>query len=361
MKRYYNFSAGPGCLPLAILERAKAELVCYNDAGLSVMEMSHRSPVYEDIIARAESSLRKLMKIPANYKILFLQGGATMQFSAIPMNLLNGSGKADYVISGQFSAKAYDEAKAFGDVKILASSKEANFKYIPEFSSSDIRPDADYVHICYNNTIFGTSFQSAPDTAGIPLVADVSSCILSEPTDVSKYGLLYAGAQKNIGPAGVTIVIVRDDLIGKARAGTPSVLDYKIQAENTSMLNTPPTYAVYMAGLMFDYLINDIGGLDAMAKINREKAAILYDYLDSTDFYNAHADKKFRSLMNIPFFTNSEELDNKFCKEAEKSGLITIKGHRAVGGMRASIYNSMPTEGVKALVDFMRKFESENK
>ena len=360
MSRVYNFSAGPACLPLKVLERAASEMTNYNDNGMSVMEMSHRSPVYEAIIAEAEQTLRKIMNIPENYKVLFLQGGATLQFAGIPMNLLNGSGKADYVISGQFSNNAYEEAKKYGDIKILASSKDENFSYIPQFKASDIRQDADYVHICQNNTIYGTVFKEIPDTGNIPLVSDVSSYILSEPIDVSKFGLLYAGAQKNIGPSGVTVVIVRDDLIGKARPSTPKVMDYKVQAENDSMINTPACYSIYIAMLVFKWIMEDIGGLETMQKINVNKAQILYDFIDNSKLYKSTVKKEFRSIMNVPFITGSEDLDNKFVKEAAKNGIVTIKGHRAVGGMRASIYNAMPVEGIKALVEFMKKFENEN-
>lgn len=360
MSRVYNFSAGPACLPLKVLERAASEMTDYNNSGMSVMEMSHRSPVYEEIIAEAEQLFRKVMNIPENYKVLFLQGGATLQFAGVPMNLLNGSGKADYVISGQFSKNAYDEAQKYGDIKVLASSKDENFSYIPQFKVSDIREDADYVHICQNNTIYGTAFKQTPDTGNIPLVSDMSSCILAEPIDVSKFGVIYAGAQKNIGPSGVTIVIVRDDLIGKARPTTPKVMDYKIQAENQSMINTPACYSIYIAMLVFKWLIEDIGGLEAMQKINIDKSQILYDFIDNSKLFKSTVKKEFRSIMNVPFITGSEELDNKFVKEAEKNGLKTLKGHRAVGGMRASIYNAMPVDGIKSLVEFMKKFESEN-
>lgn len=357
MGRVYNFSAGPSMLPLPVLERAAKEMTDYNSSGMSVMEMSHRSPVYEAIIARAEGLLRSLMGIPDNYKVLFLQGGATTQFSAVPLNLMTLSGKADYVITGQFSKKAYDEAKRYGDVKVLASSKDENFTYIPTFSPSDIRPDADYVHICYNNTIFGTKYSSIPDTGNIPLVADVSSCILSEPIDVSRFALLYAGAQKNMGPGGLTVVIVREDMLGRARDITPVMLDYKTAAENDSMYNTPPCYAIYIAMLVCEWLIDTVGGLENMAVINRRKAKALYDYIDSSAFFKATAKPEFRSMMNVTFLTGNEELDKSFCKSADKAGFVNIKGHRSVGGMRASIYNAMPEQGVADLIAFMKEFE----
>jgi phosphoserine aminotransferase len=361
MNRVYNFSAGPSCLPLKVLEIAGNEITNYKNSGMSVMEMSHRSPVYEEIIAEAQALLREIMNIPDNYKVLFLQGGATLQFAGIPMNLLNGSGKADYVISGNFSKAAYDEAQKYGDIRIAASSKDENFVYVPEVKREDIREDADYVHICENNTVYGTKSRTLPDVGNIPLVSDMSSCILSEPVDVSKYALIYAGAQKNMGPSGVTAVIVRDDLIGKARPDTPKVMDYKIQAENDSMINTPACYAIYIAGLVFKWLKEDIGGLEAMKKINAEKAKILYDCIDNSKLYKAVAKPEYRSLMNVTFVTGDKYLDDKFVKEAGKEGFVNLKGYRTVGGMRVSIYNAMPVEGVKKLVEFMEKFEKENK
>ena len=345
-------------LPLPVLERAAKEMTDYKGSGMSVMEMSHRSPVYEEIIANAEQNLRKLMNIPDNYKVLFLQGGATTQFAAVPLNLMNKHRKADYIISGQFSKKAADEAAKYGEVNVLASSKDKNFSYVPYVDK--FSPDADYVHICYNNTIYGTTFHYIPETGGIPLVADMSSYILSAPIDVTRFGLIYAGAQKNMGPAGVTVVIVREDLIGNARPETPVMLDYKVQADNGSMYNTPPCYSIYIAGLVFEWIL-ELGGLEAMEKINREKAAILYDYLDQSKLFKATAQKEFRSRMNVCFVTGSEELDKKFCAEAKAAGFVNLKGHRSVGGMRASIYNAMPIEGVKKLVEFMAKFEAENK
>ncbi|HAN20762.1 MAG TPA: 3-phosphoserine/phosphohydroxythreonine aminotransferase [Clostridiales bacterium] len=358
MNRVYNFSAGPSMLPLPVLERAAKEMTNYNGSGMSVMEMSHRSPVYEEIIASAEKNLRSIMNIPDNYKVLFLQGGATTQFSAVPLNLMHKNRKADYIVSGQFSKKAAEEAARYGEVKVVGSSKDKNFSYVPFVDS--FSSDADYVHICHNNTIFGTKFNYIPNTGDIPLVADMSSSILSEPVDVSKYAVIYAGAQKNMAPAGLTVVIIREDLIGNARPETPIMLDYKTQAENDSMYNTPPCYAIYVAGLVFEWLL-ELGGLEAMKKINVEKAAILYDYLDSTKLFKATAEKEHRSMMNVCFVTGDENIDKKFCSEAKKAGFENIKGHRSVGGMRASIYNAMPTEGVKALVEFMKNFEEVNK
>ena len=346
-------------LPMPVLEKAQKELITYGDSGMSVMEMSHRSPEYETIIADAEAALRKLMNIPENYKVLFLQGGASTQFAAVPLNLLPVNGRADYVVSGQFSKKAYDEAKKYGDVAVAASSAASNFNFIPEITKSDIRPDADYVHICFNNTIYGTKFHYIPDTGDIPLVADMSSCIISEPVDVSKFGVIYAGAQKNMAPAGLTIVIVREDLIGKARPETPTMLDYKPMAENGSMYNTPPCWCIYMAKLVYEWILS-IGGLEEMKRMNERKASLLYDYLDSQDYYIAPVVPKCRSMMNVTFITGDAELDKKFAKEAAAAGLKNLKGHRSVGGMRASIYNAMPYEGVEKLVAFMKKFAAEN-
>ena len=346
-------------LPLPVLEKAASELVCYGDSGMSVMAMSHRSPVYEEIIADAQAKLRTLMNIPDNYKVLFLQGGASTQFASVPLNLLNGSGKADYIVSGQFSKKAFDEAQKYGDVKAIASSKDKNFTYIPQITREDIRPDADYVHVCFNNTIYGTKFNYIPDTGDIPLVADMSSCIISEPVDVSKFGVIYAGAQKNMAPAGLTVVIVREDLLGKARPETPVMLDWKTMADNDSMYNTPPCYAIYMAKLVYEWIL-DMGGLDAMKECNVKKAAILYDYLDNQNYYIAPVEKDYRSMMNVTFVTGDEALDKKFAKEADAAGIKNIKGHRSVGGMRASIYNAMPIEGVEALVKFMDDFAKNN-
>ena len=357
MQRVYNFSAGPSMLPLCVLEKAAKEMTDYNGSGMSVMEMSHRSPVYQAIIDKAESDLRKLMAIPDNYRVLFLQGGATTQFSAVPLNLMNKNRKADYIVSGQFSKKAADEAAKFGEVNVVASSKDRNFAYIPRVES--FSPDADYVHVCWNNTIFGTTFDYIPDTGDIPLVADMSSSILSQPVDVSKFGLIYAGAQKNMGPAGMTLVIVREDLASGAREGTPVMLDYRVQVENGSMYNTPPTYSIYVAGLVYEWLL-ETGGLEERKRINIQKAAILYDYLDSSKLFRPTADKEVRSLMNVCFVTGDPEKDKAFCSAAAKAGFVNLKGHRSVGGMRASIYNAMPVEGVEKLVDFMRGYEKEN-
>ena len=361
MNRVYNFSAGPSMLPLEVLERAQAEILSYNGVGMSVMEMSHRTPEFEGILNSAEESLRRLMQIPANYKVLFLQGGASTQFAAVPLNLLSDHKCADYIVSGQFSKKAAAEAKKYGDIAIAASSAGATptFSTIPETSRSDFRPDADYVHICFNNTIYGTKFHYIPDTGSIPLVADMSSCILSEPIDVSKFGVIYAGAQKNVAPAGLTIVIVRNDLLGNARSDTPAMLDWQLMAENGSMYNTPPCWSIYMAKLVFDWLLEN-GGLEQMKRQNEKKASLLYDYLDSQSYYTSTVDKKCRSMMNVVFVTGDAELDKKFVKEADAAGLKNLKGHRSVGGMRASIYNAMPYEGVEALVAFMKKFAADN-
>ncbi len=356
MDRVYNFSAGPSMLPLPVLEKAAKELVNFDNTGTSVMEMSHRSAPFEAIIAQTEQRLRQLMAIPNNYKVLFLQGGATLQFAAVCYNLLTGSGKADYVVTGQFSRKAMEEAQKYGDIRMVASSEDRNNTYIPKLGPDDFRQDADYVHICLNNTIYGTKWPYIPDTGKVPLVADVSSCILSEPIDVSRFAVLYAGAQKNMAPAGLTVVIVREDMLGHARPDTPVMLDWAIMAKNDSMYNTPPCYPIYMAGLNFDWLLNDVGGLEKMAHQNREKAALLYGYLDSQDYYQAPVEKEARSLMNVTFVTGDEQLDKAFAKAAEAEGLISLKGHRSVGGMRASIYNAMPYEGVDKLVAFMQMF-----
>lgn len=360
MERVYNFSAGPSMLPVEVLEQAAKEMLNYNGSGMSVMEMSHRSGVYESIIHNAESSLREIMNIGDNYKVLFLQGGASTQFGMIPLNLMNTSNKADYIVTGQFAKKAYQEAKRFGEVKVVASSEDKVFSYIPKTVKEDFTKDADYVHITSNNTIYGTRYNEFPDTNGVPLVADMSSDILSRVIDVNKFGLIYAGAQKNIGPSGVTVVIIREDLIGKERLDTPTMLKYSIQAENGSMYNTPPTYAIYVAGLVFEW-VKKQGGLVGMEKLNNEKAAVLYDYIDSTDFYKTSVAKEDRSMMNVTFVCPSKELDSQFVKEAEKAGFVNLKGHRSVGGMRASIYNAMPMEGTVKLVEFMKQFELQNK
>ena len=359
MERVYNFSAGPAVLPLEVLEKAQKELLNYGGTGMSVMEMSHRSKPFIAIAEAAEQGLRDLMDIPANYKVLFLQGGAHLQFSMIPLNLYR-KGKADYADTGQFANKALVEAKKYIDVNIVISSKADNYTHIPELDKSKLNPDADYFHYTTNNTIFGTRFPYLPETGDVPLVADMSSNILSEVYDVTKFGLIYSGAQKNIGPAGVTLVIVRDDLIGTVKEGTPTMLDYKIHADNDSMYNTPTTFGIYVAKLVFDWL-KEQGGVAAMQKRNEEKAAILYDYLDESSLFKGTAVKKDRSIMNVTFVTGCDELDKKFIKEAAKAGLETLAGHRSVGGMRASIYNAMPANGIKSLVEFMKKFEMENK
>lgn len=359
MKRVYNFSAGPSMLPVPVLERAASEMLSYGDSGMSVMEMSHRSPVYEKIIADAEKLLREVMNIPDNYKVLFLQGGASTQFSAVPLNLMSKRRKADYIVSGQFSKKAYKEAHKYGDVTLVATSEDENFSYIPKTNRASFTPDADYVHICFNNTIYGTKFNYIPDTGKIPLVADMSSCILSEPIDVSKFGVIYAGAQKNMAPAGLTVVIIREDLIGSPLAEIPTMLDYSVMAENGSMYNTPPCYCIYIAKLVYEWIL-ELGGLCAMRDLNEKKAKLLYDYLDSQDYYVAPVRRDCRSMMNVTFVTGDAELDKKFAKEADAAGLKNLKGHRSVGGMRASIYNAMPYEGVEALVEFMREFAKNN-
>ncbi|MBR5295957.1 MAG: 3-phosphoserine/phosphohydroxythreonine transaminase, partial [Clostridia bacterium] len=337
MSRVYNFSAGPSMLPLAVLEQAAKEMTDYKGSGMSVMEMSHRSKVYDAIIKETEATFRRVMNVPDNYKVLFLQGGASTQFAAVPLNLMKG-GKADYVLSGEFSTKSYKEAKKFGDVKVLATSEETNFDRIPEFSAADVRPDADYVHLCYNNTIYGTHFNKKPDTGNVPLVCDMSSCIMSEPINVADFGLIYAGAQKNIGPAGLTIVVVREDLIGSAREGTPTMLDYKAMADADSMYNTPPCYAIYIAGLVFKW-VEDMGGVEKMNEINKKKAEMLYDTIENTKIFQLHAEKESRSLMNVTFRTGDADLDKKFVAAAAERGLVSLGGHRKVGGMRASIYN----------------------
>ena len=361
MNRVYNFSAGPSALPLPVLEKAQAELVCYGDSGMSVMEMSHRSSDYQKIIDDCEALLRELLSIPDNYKVLFLQGGASSQFAMIPMNLYTEKKKADYILTGLWSKKAQKEAARYGDAKIIASSDDKVFNYIPKVDKSMFTPDADYVHITYNNTIYGTKYASVPDTGDVPLVADMSSCILSEPVDVSKFGIIYAGAQKNMAPAGLTVVIIREDLIGKAMDICPTMFNYETHSENGSMFNTPPTYTIYICKLVCEWL-KENGGIDAMHKTNLKKAEILYSFLDSSEMFSATVtDPMDRSLMNVPFVTDSEDLNAKFIKEAKAAGFVNLKGHRSVGGMRASIYNAMPVEGVQALVDFMKKFEAENK
>ena len=357
--RVYNFSAGPAVLPEEVLQEAAEEMLNYRGSGMSVMEMSHRSSDFQNIIDEAERDLRGLMGIPDNYKVLFLQGGASQQFAMIPMNLMKNR-VADYIVTGNWAKKAAEEASLFGKVNVVASSKDRNFSYIPDLSDLPVDKDADYVYICQNNTIYGTTIKTLPDTKGKDLVADVSSMFLSEPMDVTKYGLVYGGVQKNIGPAGVVISIIREDLItDDVLPGTPTMLKFRTHADSGSMYNTPPCYGIYICGKVFKWL-RSIGGLEAMKERNIKKAAILYDYLDSSALFRGTVRKEDRSLMNVPFVTGSRELDDRFVSEASAAGLKNLKGHRTVGGMRASIYNAMPEEGVRALVDFMRQFEEAN-
>ena len=359
MSRVYNFSAGPAVLPEEVLQEAADEMLDYRGCGMSVMEMSHRSKVYDNIIKEAEADLRDLMNIPDNYKVLFLQGGASQQFAAIPMNLMKNK-KAAYIVTGQWAKKAYQEAKMYGDAVEVASSADKTFSYIPDCSDLDIPEDADYVYICENNTIYGTKFKELPNTKGHTLVADVSSCFLSEPVDVTKYGVIYGGVQKNVGPAGVVIVIIREDLItDDVLPGTPTMLKYKTQADADSLYNTPPCYGIYICGKVFKWL-KKMGGLEVMKQRNEEKAKILYDFLDQSKLFKGTVVPKDRSLMNVPFVTGDADLDAKFVKEATEAGFVNLKGHRTVGGMRASIYNAMPKEGVEKLVAFMKNFEEEN-
>ena len=357
MDRVYNFAAGPSAMPAEALETAAREMLCYGSTGMSVMEMSHRSKMYLDIFNETESLVRELMHIPDEYAVLFLQGGATGQFAAIPLNLLHGS--ADYIDSGNFAHGAFVEAQKYGSVRCVASSREENYVRIPQWNSADFNPDADYFYITTNNTIFGTRYASLPETGNVPLVADMSSNILSEVYDVNRFGVIYAGAQKNIGPAGVTLVIVRKDLLGKAQKNCPKIMNWTTMADNDSMLNTPPTYAIYMCGLCLKWLKKQ-GGVEGIEKVNIEKSNLLYNLLDDSAFYRGAAEAGSRSRMNVTFTTPNPELDAKFIKEAAAAGLVNLKGHRLVGGIRASIYNAMPIEGVRALADFMKKFESEN-
>ena len=360
MSRVYNFSAGPAVLPESVLKAAAEEMLDYKGTGMSVMEMSHRSKAFEEIITEAEADLRDLMNIPDNYKVLFLQGGASQQFAMIPMNLMKNK-VADYIITGQWAKKAFQEAKKYGKVNAIASSEDKTYAYIPDCSDLPISEDADYVYICENNTIYGTKFKTLPNTKGKTLVADVSSCFLSEPVDVTKYGIIYGGVQKNVGPAGMVIVIIREDLITEdVLEGTPTMLTYKTHADAKSLYNTPPAYGIYICGKVFKWL-KEQGGLEAMKERNEKKAKILYDFLDSSELFKGTVRKEDRSLMNVPFVTGDEELDAKFVKEAKAAGFENLKGHRTVGGMRASIYNAMPIEGVEKLVEFMKKFEAENK
>ena len=359
MARVFNFSAGPSVLPEVVLKQAADEMLDYKGSGMSVMEMSHRSKVYDNIIKEAEKDLRDLMDIPDNYKVLFLQGGASQQFAAIPMNLMK-NGVADYIITGQWAKKAAKEAELYGEVNVVASSADKTFSYIPDCSDLPIDDDADYVYICENNTIYGTKFHTLPNTKGKTLVADISSCFLSEPVDVTKYGVIYGGVQKNIGPAGVVIVIAREDLItDDVLPGTPTMLKWKTQADNDSLYNTPPCYGIYICGKVFKWL-KKMGGLEVMKERNEKKAKVLYDFLDQSKLFKGTVVPEDRSLMNVPFVTGDADLDAKFVKEAKEAGFENLKGHRTVGGMRASIYNAMPYEGVVALVDFMKKFEEEN-
>ncbi len=359
MSRVYNFSAGPAVLPEEVLQEAADEMLDYKGCGMSVMEMSHRSKVFDDIIKDAEKDLRELMNIPDNYKVMFLQGGASQQFAAVPMNLMKNK-KAGYIVTGQWAKKAFQEAKMYGEAIELASSADETFSYIPDCSDLDIPDDLDYVYICENNTIYGTKYKTLPNTKGKTLVADVSSCFLSEPVDVAKYGVIYGGVQKNVGPAGVVIVIAREDLItDDVLPGTPTMLKWKTQADNDSLYNTPPCYGIYICGKVFKWL-KKMGGLEEMQKRNIEKAQILYDFLDQSKMFRGTVRKEDRSLMNVPFVTGDKDLDAKFVKEATEAGFVNLKGHRTVGGMRASIYNAMPKEGVEKLVAFMKKFEEEN-
>ncbi len=359
MARVYNFSAGPSMLPEEVLKTAADEMMEYGTSGQSVMEMSHRSKEYQAIFDEAEANLREIMNIPDDYAVLFLQGGASTQFAMLPLNFMNKNKKADFIVTGQWANKAYQEAARYGSARVVASSKDKTFSYVPKVTADDFDKDADYVHICFNNTIYGTKYNYIPETNGVPLIADISSCILSEPIDVTKFGVLYAGAQKNVAPAGVTIVIIRKDLIGNAMDITPTMLNYTTHNDNGSMFNTPPCYSIYIAGLTFKW-IKKMGGLEAMKELNEKKAKILYDFLDSSKMFKGTVVPEDRSLMNVPFITGNDELDAKFVAEAKKAGFVNLKGHRSVGGMRASIYNAMPIEGVEKLVEFMKKFEEEN-
>ena len=356
--RVFNFSAGPSVLPLEVLKEAQKDLLNYNNSGMSVMELSHRSKWYDEINDECISLIRELLEVPEDYHIILVQGGASTQFEAVPLNLLK-TGKADYIVTGNFSKKAYEEAKKYGDIRLVASSADKNHTYIPMPSRDEFRADADYLHITENNTIFGTKYPSLPDT-DLPIVSDMSSCIMSEVIDVSKYGLIYAGAQKNLSPAGVTLVIVRKDLLGNEMPVCPTMLKYSVHAKSNSIFNTPPVWSIYMMMLNLRYM-KKIGGVPAIEKINRKKAQMLYDYIDSTPFYQNNVERSCRSIMNVPFVTSSKELDDKFVNKATEAGLVNIKGHKVVGGMRASIYNAMPIEGIEALIEFMKKFEEENK
>jgi len=359
MARVFNFSAGPSMLPLEVLKEAQADMLDYRGSGQSVMEMSHRSPVYEEILYGTEKLFRRVYGIPGNYKIFFMQGGASAQFAAVPLNLLRKSGKADYIATGQFSSKAYQEAQKYGEIRLAASSKDKTFSYIPELTRDDFDPEADYAYICLNNTIYGTKYPYIPDTGEVPLVADISSCMISEPLDISKFGAVFGGAQKNAAPAGLTIVVVREDLLGFARPETPTMLDWKILSDGDSMYNTPPCWSIYICKLVLEW-IERTGGLEALAERNRKKAALLYDFLDSSEMFSNPVRPRDRSMMNVTFVCATDELNKKFVAQAEAAGFVNLKGHRSVGGMRASIYNAMPYEGVERLVEFMRGFEKAN-
>ena len=364
MARVYNFSAGPSMLPESVLRKAQAELLDYHGSGQSVMEMSHRSKWFDDIIQNTEAAMRRVLNVPDNYKIGFFQGGATQQFTMVPLNFMT-TGTADYLVTGNFSKKAAQEADKFGTARIAASSKDRNFTYIPDVKAIDYDPNASYIHICQNNTIFGTTFVDVPQVEGIPLVADMSSMIFSEPTDVTKYGCIYFGVQKNVAPAGMAVAIIREDLLGHSAKGIapeniPTMMNYTTLLGADSMYNTPPCWCIYMTGLVMGYLEHEVGGLEEMKKINEAKAKVLYDYLDSQDFFHNPVEKPYRSRMNVTFTSPTPELDKKFCAEAAEAGLLNLKGHRLVGGMRASIYNAMPPQGVQKLVEFMEKFRQEN-
>ena len=359
MARVYNFSAGPSMLPEKVLRQAQAELLEYGDSGQSVMEMSHRSKWFDEIIQNTEAGIRKVLNVPDNYKIGFFQGGATQQFAMVPLNFMT-TGTADYLVTGNFSKKAAEEAAKFGTARIAASSKDKNFTYIPDVKAIAYDPNASYIHICQNNTIFGTQYVELPQVEGVPLVADMSSMILSKPVDVSKYGCIYFGVQKNVAPAGMAIAIIRDDLLGHAADNVPTMMNYTTLLAKDSMYNTPPCWCIYMTGLVMNYLENEIGGLENMQKRNAAKAKVLYDYLDGQDFYKNPVEKKYRSMMNVTFTSPDADTDKAFCAAATEAGFVNLKGHRLVGGMRASIYNAMPTEGVEKLVDFMEKFRKAN-
>lgn len=360
MKRAHNFSAGPSVMPESVLKKASSEMLNYKMSGQSVMEMSHRSKIFQSIIEDTEILLRELLNIPKNYKVLFLQGGASSQFAMVPLNLMNKNNKADFVLTGNWANKAYKEASRFGKTNVAASSEDKNYSYIPALKKESFSPDADFVHICINNTIYGTKYTDIPDTGDIPIVCDASSFILSEPIDISKFGVIYAGAQKNMGPAGLTVVIIRDDLVGNEMSYTPTMFKYKTHVEHKSLYNTPPCYCIYMCKLVLEWLKYEIGGLENMKNLNIQKANLIYEYLDNSKLFKGTAKKDDRSLMNIPFITEDKLIDEKFISSAEQNNIINIKGHRSVGGMRASIYNAMPIESILALLEFMYKFEKQN-